>query len=75
MGTDGLTRVRDAHLVELLRAIHRGTLTCPIDAPGLAQGGFLGLADALEHLRGLDKQAVVAVITAVLAERRRLRGG
>lgn len=71
LGSKGLVKVRDEHLVELIRAIHRGDLRCPIDHPALATSGFLGIAEHLEHLRGLDKPAVLAVITAVLAERRR----
>lgn len=70
LGTKGLVAVREEHLVALMRAIHRGQLTCPLDHPKLATAGFLGIAENLEHLRGLDKNAVIAVITAVLAERR-----
>jgi hypothetical protein len=70
LGTRGLVGMRDEHMIALLRAIHRGDLKCPIDHVQLATAGFLGLADRLEHLRGLDKAGVVAVITAVLAERR-----
>jgi hypothetical protein len=70
LGTRGLVGMRDEHMIALLRAIHRGDLKCPIDPVQLATAGFLGLADRLEHLRGLDKAGVVAVITAVLAERR-----
>lgn len=73
IGTKGLRSVRDEHLIALMRAIHRGELTCPFDHRALATTGFLGIADGLEHLRGLDKQATLAVITAVLAERRALR--
>lgn len=70
IGSEGLVHVRTEHLVALFRAIHRGDLVCPIDHPKLATTGFLGIADHLEHLRGLDEPAVIAVITAVLAERR-----
>ena len=69
-GSDGLTRVRTEHLVEVLRAIHRGSLICPVDRPRLATAGFLGIAEGLDHLRGLDSRAATAVIVAVLAERR-----
>jgi len=69
-GTDGLTRVRTEHLIELLRSVHRGTLKCPFDQTDLAVAGFLGIADELHHLRGLDQRAVTAVLLAVLAERR-----
>lgn len=70
IGSSGLSGVRDEHLVALYRAVHRGDLPCPITHPGLATAGFLGIADHLEHLRGLDRIAVIAVITAVLADRR-----
>jgi hypothetical protein len=69
-GSAGLVGVRDDHLVAMLRAVHRGELECPFDARALATAGFLGISDRLSHLRGLDRQAVIAVITAVLAERR-----
>jgi hypothetical protein len=70
LGTRGLVGMRDEHLIALMRAVHRGELRCPIDHVQLATAGFLGLAERLEHLRGLDKAGVMAVITAVLAERR-----
>jgi hypothetical protein len=75
IGTDGLTRVRTEHLIELLRRLHRGTLEAPFDQAALARAGFLGIADELHHLRGLDQKAVTAVVLAVLAERRRRPGG
>ncbi|MEQ1567796.1 MAG: hypothetical protein ABMA64_19295 [Myxococcota bacterium] len=73
IGSPGLTRVRTDHLVELVRAVHRGTLRCPFQRVDLATAGFLAIADNLEHLRGLDARGVLAVVTAVLAER--ARGG
>lgn len=74
LGSRGLVGVRDEHLVALIRAIHRGDIRCPIDHAQLATAGFLGIAEGLEHLRGLDKAGAMAVITAVLAERRALTG-
>ncbi|MBX2797404.1 MAG: hypothetical protein KTR31_07050 [Myxococcales bacterium] len=71
-GSNGLRTVRDDDLVNLLRAIHRGELTCPITRRGLGEAGLLRLGDELEHLRGLDDKATIAVIVAVLAERRQL---
>jgi hypothetical protein len=57
-GSEGLTRVRTEHLVELLRQVHRGTLPCPFERTDLATAGFLGLADELEHLRGLERRGL-----------------
>ena len=71
-GSNGLVAVPEDHLVHLLRAVHRGDLTCPISRQGLAEVGLLGRADDLGHLLGLEKPAVVAVLVAVIAERRRL---
>ena len=74
IGTKGLVGVRDEHLVALFRAVHRGDVTCPLNHRNLAAAGFLGIADHLEHLQGARiATAVVAVITAVLAERSRGR--
>lgn len=73
LGSRGLVEARDEHLVLLLRAIHRGEIAPPIDRPKLATAGLLGIAERLEYLRGLDRDAVVAVIVAVLAERRARR--
>lgn len=72
-GDRGLVGVSDADLVALLRAVHRGELTCPISRIGLAQTGLLRLGDDLEALHGLDERGVKAVLVAVLAERRARR--
>lgn len=72
-GTEGLTRVPDADLEQMLRLIHRGILACPLDMPGLTAAGLFRLGDEVEILRGLDERAVKAVLIAVLAERRRRR--
>ena len=53
----------------LLRAVHRGELSCPITRKGLAIAGALRLGDDLQHLRGLNEKAVTAVLVAVIAER------
>lgn len=66
----GLVAVSDQDLTTLLREIHRGTLACPITPRELAEVGLLRLGDDLEHLRSLDRDAVVATLVAVLAERR-----
>lgn len=70
-GSNGLVAVPEATLVQLLRAVHRGELDCPITRPGLASVGLLGRADDFRHLLGLERAAVIAVLVAVIAERRR----
>ena len=66
----GLKGVGTQDLKLLLRAVHRGELECPISRQGLATVGALHLGDEITHLRGLDSQAVTAVLVAVIAERR-----
>jgi hypothetical protein len=73
IGSSGLTGVRDADLVRLFRAVHRGQLVCPFTRIGLTTAGLLGIADELDALRGLDAVAVKAVLIAVIAERRARR--
>lgn len=70
-GNGGLVAVSEADLVALLRAIHRGELSCPISRIGLAQIGLLRLGDDLDALQGLDERGAKAVLVAVIAERRR----
>ena len=72
-GSNGLVAVSEAHLTHLLRVVHRGELPCPISRQGLAGVGLLHVGDDLGHLRGLDQDAVRAVLVAVLAERRARR--
>ena len=67
----GLSQISTNDLKELLRAVHRGELSCPISRKGLASTNFLRLGDDLGHLRGLDSRGVTAVLVAVLAERPR----
>lgn len=69
-GSSGLVSVSDDDLKELLRFIHRGELPCPIQPIGLAQVGLLRLADELGVLQGVERRGVVAVLVAVLSERR-----
>jgi len=64
-----LTAVKTDDLKALLRAVHRGELTCPVTAKALAEVGLLRLGDELDFLRGLDEPAVRAVLVAVIAER------
>jgi hypothetical protein len=65
-----LREISSPDLKDLLRAVHRGELSCPITREGLATINMLSLGDELGHLRGLDPRAVQAVLVAVLAERR-----
>jgi len=73
IGTGGLKSVSTARLKDLLMAVHRGDLSCPLDRVGLTANGFFHEADDLEILRGLDERGVRAVLVSVLAERRRGR--
>lgn len=66
----GLKGVKTKDLEQVLRLVHRGELSCPIDQTGLAVAGLLRLGDDLGHLRGLDQAGVRAVLVAVIAERR-----
>ena len=67
----GLTHLKDRDLENILRALHRGDLECPVTPQHLMMGGLSYLQDRLDHLRGLDKAGVQAVLVAVLAERRK----
>ncbi|MFT4628679.1 MAG: hypothetical protein ACI8PZ_007375, partial [Myxococcota bacterium] len=71
--TNGLSKVSDNDLRELLRAHHRGELPSPVTRIGLAQTGLLRLGDELDVLHGLDAAGVRAVLVAVLCERRAKR--
>lgn len=66
----GLTDVSTADLRTLLRALHREELCCPLTPVGLTAVGLQEVVHALlEHLRGLERSAVHAVVVAVIAER------
>jgi hypothetical protein len=65
-----LTAVATDDLVALLRGVHRGEVICPITPRSLAEGGLLHLQDAVGFLGGLDRRGAVAVLVAVIAERR-----
>lgn len=65
-----MTGVPEKVLVELLRQVHRGDLSCPVTRRGLGEIGLMHWGDDLDHLRGLDKAGTVATLVAVLAERR-----
>lgn len=66
----GLREVPTAQLKKLLAHVHRGEVECPFTIVGLTCVGLQVWAEALlRHLRGRDKDTVVAVLVAVLAER------
>lgn len=66
----GLVGVSTERLRTLLRGLHRETLPCPLTPVGLATHGLQDDANSiLNHLRGLERAAVHAVVVAALAER------
>lgn len=68
----GLVDVRTADLEKALRALHHGTLPCPLTAAGVASNGLQHVQESLfGTLRDLDARGVRAVLVAVLAERKR----
>lgn len=69
-GTGGLVELSTDELQLLLRAVHRGELSCPVDRIGLATVGLLRIGDHIGILGGLDERGVKAVLISVLAERR-----
>jgi hypothetical protein len=66
----GLTNLTLVDLENLLRALHREQLKCPIDQLALHQAGLSYLVDRVDFLKGLDARAVRAVLVAVIAERK-----
>jgi hypothetical protein len=66
----GLTGLSTTDLERLLRAVHRGELSCPLSHASLHVAGLSYLVDRVEALQGLDERGVRAVLVAVLAERR-----
>ena len=65
-----LTGAPTEELEVLLRAVHRGTITYPLERTTLLLMGLNGLADHADLLVGLDERGVRSVLVAVLAERR-----
>lgn len=66
----GLREVPTAQLKKALSHLHRGELECPLTIVGLTCVGLQLWAEAfLRHLRGRDREAVLAVLVAVLSER------
>ena len=66
----GLTEVRTDDLKKLLRLAHRGEPNYPLTAIELARLGLQHCAPPmLATLRGLEEDAVKALLVAVIAER------
>ncbi len=66
----GLARVSTADLKTALRALHHGDLATPLTIAELARHGLQEPGEELlDQLRGLDADAVRAVLVCVLAER------
>lgn len=66
-----LTGLSTRDLENLLRAVHRGLLECPINPERLTRAGLSYLWDRTDFLHGHDKAAVQAILVATLAERRK----
>jgi len=66
-----LTQATTADLELLMRRVHRGELACPFGRSDLLLLGMNALAERADLLFGLERDGVRAVLTAVLAERRR----
>jgi hypothetical protein len=66
----GLTQVATEDLKTMLRYLHRQEMTCPLTPAELARFGLQRCAGSiLGHVRGLEAEAVRAVVVGVLAER------
>ena len=70
-GAPDLTEVSDPDLEKLLRTISLGRIQFPIRTTDLVAEGLAHLKESLACLAGLDRDAVAALLGAVLAERRR----
>ena len=72
----GLVEVPLERLKLLLRAVHRGELSLPLQTAEMVCIGLQQYIEPLQvHLRGLDERAVRAVLVAVIAERTRGSAG
>ncbi|MEC7752281.1 MAG: hypothetical protein VX405_12340 [Myxococcota bacterium] len=66
----GFVGLRLEQLKALLAAVHSGQLPCPLSPDALACQGFQDVSEQiLASLRGLEQNAVRAVLVAVIAER------
>lgn len=61
-------------LEHVLGAAESGDLKCPVSKTRLLSAGFDALVDQVGALQGLDRDAVLAVLRAVIAERCAIRG-
>lgn len=73
MQLNGLTRVPTSKLVRMLKLLHQEQLGFPVSGASLMTAGLSDIADDVDILKGLERQAVQAVLVAVIAERRRTR--
>ncbi len=66
----GLSRVALPVLEQLLAAVERERVDCPLTEADLVDGGFKGpAADVLDTLRGVDKTGVAVALRVAIAER------
>ncbi|HEX4355388.1 MAG TPA: hypothetical protein VHZ95_20820 [Polyangiales bacterium] len=70
----GLHHVPDGELVRLLRIVFRDQLTFPITRAGLLLAKVGELEGQLDALVGQNKSAAIAILSAVLHERRHRQG-
>ncbi|MCA9575020.1 MAG: hypothetical protein H6726_27000 [Sandaracinaceae bacterium] len=70
----GLTLVPDEDLEALIRLAYQGQIPFPLERRRLMELGLNRIADHASVIVGLDERALRAVVSAVLAERRRARG-
>jgi hypothetical protein len=70
-GGQGLTKLTDQELEDLLRALHRGHLRFPIRLSDLIGSGFPHVAARAEAIQGLDERGLRVLLVSVIAERRR----
>ena len=73
MAADGLTNLSTTQLEGLVRLIYKGDLPCPITRSTLMSMGLNHEATEGDLLIGLEQRPALAVLSAVLAERRALR--
>jgi hypothetical protein len=66
----GLSHIPDAVLVQVLRSVWREQLAFPITRAGLSLAKLGSLEGQLDALLGLSQSAAIAVLSAVLHERR-----
>lgn len=68
----GLTRLSTDHLKQLIKKIYTRELSCPFGRSDLLMRGLNAVAEEGDLLFGLDEVSVCAVISATLAERRKI---